>query len=78
MARRGITIEHAPRRRRLPGLKPTHCVCGHDLPCPVQTVLERQRFFERQARPEWDQPTASLRPLMTPHQERRSSQGCRR
>ena len=75
MARHEQPVEHIPRRRWVPFLKPKRCQCGDELPSYVQSMLARLSFFERSARPAWDQPTAVQRPLMTPGQEHRSQQG---
>ncbi|WP_250000343.1 hypothetical protein [Actinoplanes sp. M2I2] len=75
--RRHGPIEHTPRRRWIPLLKPKRCTCGDELPCYIGTMLARLPFFDRSARPTWDAPTTIQRPLMTPGQAHRSSQGGR-
>jgi hypothetical protein len=80
-----VYTEHVPKRRPL-GFKPRRCRCGNELPCPVRATIERQQYFVRDAAPDWGPgrtvgraraPQAAGRPLMTPGQQRRSSQGGR-
>lgn len=74
MRRPGEPVEHYPRRRWLPLLKPKRCRCGKELPCCVARILDRLPHFHPSAQPAWNAPTATTRPLLTPGQAHRSQQ----
>ena len=74
MGRHDKPVEHTPRRRWIPLLKPKRCRCGEQLPCYVKATHDQLSIFHSSARPAWNGPTQVQRPLMTPAQLHRSRQ----